>query len=89
MQQTNFIRITKIEELKKYIKTLYAQGKSININIKKTRTKNENHEVIIEGIYPKFFTVKNSKMNLAFTIQYVDVITGNITINEIEQKEGV
>ncbi len=84
MQQTNFIRITKIEELKKYIKALYEQGKSINVNVKKTRTKGENHDVIIEGIYPKFFTVKNTKMNLAFTIQYIDIITGNIAINEIE-----
>lgn len=88
MQQTNFIRITKIEELKKYIKALYEQGKSINVNVKKTRTKGENHDVIIEGIYPKFFTVKNTKMNLAFTIQYIDIITGNIAISEIEQKEG-
>ena len=77
MQQTNFIRITKIEELKKYIKALYEQGKSINVDVKKTRKKGENHDVIIEGIYPKFFTVKNTKMNLAFTIQYIDIITGN------------
>lgn len=84
MQQTNFIRITKIEELKKYIKALYEQGKSINVNVKKTRTKGENHDVVIEGIYPKFFTVKNTKMNLAFTIQYIDIITGNIAISEIE-----
>ena len=88
MQQTNFIRITKIEELKKYINTLYAQGKAINVNVKKTRTKGENHDVILEGIYPKFFTVKNEKMKLSFTIQYIDIITGNITITEIEQKEG-
>ncbi|MBQ8428484.1 MAG: hypothetical protein IJX30_00075 [Clostridia bacterium] len=81
---TNFIRITKIEELKKYIKALYEQGKSINVNVKKTRTKGENHDVVIEGIYPKFFTVKNTKMNLAFTIQYIDIITGNIAISEIE-----
>lgn len=88
MQQTNFIQTTKIEELKKYIKTLYEQGKSINVTVKKTRTKGENHDVIIEGIYAKFFTVKNTKMNLAFTIQYIDVITGNITINLLTQKEG-
>lgn len=88
MQKTNFIKITDIEELKKYVSSLYKQGKTINVTVKKTRTKGENHDVIIAGIYPKFFTVKNAQMNLNFTIQYVDIITENIIITEISQKEG-
>ena len=89
MQQKNFIRITKIEELKKYIKTLYEKGKAINVSVKKTRTKAETHEVVIDGVYPKFFTVKNTKMNLVFSIQYIDIITQNTLIEETGEKESV
>lgn len=86
MQQTNYIRMKTIDELKKYVETLYASKKEITVYVKKTRSKGESHTVIIEGIYAKFFTVRNVQMRLSFTIQYVDVITGNVTISEIAQE---
>lgn len=88
MQQTNYIKHSTIDQLKDYIKRLYDNQIAINVVVKKTRTKGENHNVTIKGVYPRFFTVRNSKLNVNFTIQYIDIITGVVTINEIEQKEG-
>ena len=88
MQQTNYIKHSTIDQLKDYIKRLYDNQIAINVVMKKTRTKGENHNATIKGVYPKFFTVRNSKLNVNFTIQYIDIITGVVTINEIEQKEG-
>lgn len=84
MQQTNYIKHSTIDQLKDYIKKLYDNQVAINIVLKKTRTKVENHNVTIKGVYSNFFTVHNSKLNLNFTIRYIDIITGVITINEIE-----
>ena len=84
MQQTNYIKHSTIDQLKDYIKRLYDNQIAINVVVKKIRTKGENHNVTIKGVYSKFFTVHNSKLNVNFTIQYIDIITGVITINEIE-----
>lgn len=88
MQQTNYIKTEEIEEVKNRVKSLYEQGKPINVNIKRTRTKGESHEVIIAGVYQKFFTVKNEAMNLFFSIQYVDALTGSLVISETSQQEN-
>lgn len=88
MQQTNYIKTTEIESLKQRVKSLYEQGKPINVNVKKTRTKGEKHDVVIAGVYQKFFTVKNEAMNLFFSIQYVDVLTGGVVIGETSQPEN-
>lgn len=88
MQKTNFIKITKIEELKKYVTTLCERQTPVRVTVKKTRSKIETHEVVVEGVYPKFFTVKNTKMRLSFTVQYVDVITGNVSIEALETEEN-
>lgn len=84
MQQTNYIKTSTIADLKKKIAAMYERKQPITVYVKKTRSKGEEHDVTIEGIYAKFFTVKNEEMRLSFTIQYVDVITGDVTIREKE-----
>ncbi|MBQ7912220.1 MAG: hypothetical protein IJ308_00535 [Clostridia bacterium] len=86
MQQTNYIKYANIEELKKQVKTFYEKGKNLIVHTRKTRKTDVEYSVSIEGIYPKFFTVKSHSLNVMFTIQYVDVLTGNISIEE--EKEG-
>ena len=88
MHQINYIKHSNIDQIKEYIKRLFDNQIAINVVVKKTRTKSENYNVTIKGVYPKFFTVYNSKLNINFTIEYIDLITGNISINEIDQKEG-
>ena len=89
MKQFNFIKTAEIGEIKKQVETLYSLQKPIEIVIKKTRTKMEEHLVSIAGVYAKFFTVKDDKLNLSFTVQYVDVAMGNVCLLQAEEKEDL
>lgn len=82
MKQNGFIEPKKAEEAKKRIEEIKSRGEAVTVTVRKSRTKSEKHEVIIDGIYQKFFTVKNTETGLAFTVQFVDMLTGNITITE-------
>lgn len=84
MQQTNYIKSSSIEELKKQVQELYDSQETVNVLLKKSRNKGENHDVVIDGVYKNFFTVKSNALHINFTIQYVDVIMGNIVINKAE-----
>ena len=76
-------------EIKKQVETLYSLKKPVKVVIKRTRTKLEEYFVSIAGVYAKFFTVKDDKLNLSFTVQYVDVAMGNICIFQVEEKEDL
>ena len=89
MIPSKFIHTSTIEEMKSSVKALYEQGKTVTVGIKKTRAKGENYDVLIEGVYSKFFTVREKKKNLRFTVQYVDVVTGEVTVKEAEEEHGV
>ncbi len=85
MQQLRYIRLTTVEELKKYVQTLYERQKTISVTTQKTRAKSLTHSAKIEGVYAKFFTVKDCKLGLTHTIQYIDILTGSIEIAEAEE----
>ena len=85
MQRTNFIKMTKVNEVKAYAEKLQERQTPILVTVRKTRTKGETHEVTIEGAYGKFCTVKNQKTGLSFTIQYIDVLTGGVEIAETDR----
>lgn len=87
MQQTNFIKMSKIEEVKRYMQSFCESKRTVWVEIRKTRTKGELYEVIVEGVYHKFCTVKDEKMKLSFTIQYVDIITGGVIIHTEKQED--
>lgn len=86
MQQTKFIKHTAIDELKKEVVRLYESGAPVRVHVKKSRTKHEEHDVTIAGVYGKFFTVKNAQTGLSFTVQFVDMATGYVELEE--KKEG-
>ena len=81
MQHKNFIRTSTIEDVKKQIEKLCEQNVSIVVNIKKSRSKAESHSVQIAGTYAKFFTVRNNENRLYFTVQYVDIVMGNVSVS--------
>ncbi len=82
MKQNGFIEPKKAEETKKRIEEIKARGEAVTVTVRKSRTKSEKHDVVIDGIYQKFFTVKNVETGLAFTVQFVDMLTGNVTVTE-------
>lgn len=86
MKQLNFIKTKTMEEVRKQVTALYEKEEEIVVTVKKTRTKGAQYTVKIEGVYSKFFTVMDEKLGVAFTIQYVDVLTGNV---KVEKKEGL
>ena len=87
MQQINCIKSATLSSVKAQVTSFYEAGKEISVTVKKTRTKGEKYNVTITGVYAKFFTVEDPKFYIKFTVQYVDVIRGNISIEEKE--EGV
>lgn len=82
MQQSRYIRSATIAEVKKYIERLYAQEKRIVVTLPKTRSKSAEYTASIEGVYAKFFTVKDDKLGVAYTIQYIDLLTGTLSVSE-------
>ncbi len=80
MQQLNYIRAKTIEEVKRYVQTLCERKEPITVVTKKTRTKGIEHTAVIEGVYAKFCTVRDDKLKVAYTIQYIDILTGDIRI---------
>lgn len=82
MQQNDFIKRSTLEEVKNHVQKLYETKREITVNVKKTRSKTETYHVSIEGVYQTFFTVKNDALNANFTIQYIDILTGSVTVSE-------
>ena len=74
-----------INIIKNKISKLYNDNSVIHITINVKRKNAKNKEAIITGIYKNFFNVK-MKGNLydeELSISYIDLLIGNISINEI------
>ena len=74
-----------INIIKNKIAKLYNDGSVISVTINVKRKNAKNRSAIITGIYKNFFTVK-MKGNLydeELSISYIDLLIGNIAINEI------
>lgn len=80
MQQLNYIRAKTIEEVKCSMQTLCDKKENVTVVTRKTRTKVSEHTAVIEGVYAKFCTVRDDKLKVAYTIQYIDILTGDIRI---------
>ena len=83
MQQINYITMNEIAEVKKCVESLYQQGETVGLEIRRSRTKGEFYEVKIEDVYAKFFTVREQLKKMAITVQYVDVLTGIVNIAQL------
>lgn len=71
-----------IEGVKQEITTLFNDKKDVKILVKKSKVKQEEYSAKIIGIYPSFFTVEDDKLSIAFSIQYIDLLTGAIKISK-------
>lgn len=80
MRQNNSIKLSSLDRLKNNVQTAYERRLPVRVCIKTPRSKAANYDVIVVGVYPKFFTVKNEKLNISFTVAFVDVATGNVGI---------
>lgn len=69
-----------IEGVKKEITALFDKQADIKILVKKSKVRQEEYAAKIIGVYPSFFTVEDEKLNIAFSIQYIDILTGAIKI---------
>lgn len=76
----NYVKPETVDKVRKTFEDLLKEQKNIEISVKKSKTKKEKYTVKIEGVYPSFCTVKNLKLNVAFTIRYVDVIKNDVEI---------
>lgn len=71
-----------IEGVKKEITALFDKQANIKILVKKSKVRQEEYTSKIVGVYPSFFTVEDAKLNIAFSIQYIDLLTGAIKITD-------
>ncbi len=78
------------ERLKKQIKELYETNPIIHLDVVLSRHKFpiKNAEAKIKGVYPHIFQVEENANGLikCHTIQYTDLLIGNIVISEIEKE---
>ena len=78
------IAIMQITQIKESIENLFKQNQQIHITFKKNKTVTTNIAEII-GVYPNFFTIKSKTINngLTLSVTYLDLILGNIVVDEL------
>lgn len=88
MQQLRFITNSEYDKIRQFVEQLFNRKKPIIISIKKSRMTSQSHIVKIQGVYKSFFTVRDESLKANFTIQFFDIITGDVSISTMEEKEG-
>jgi len=89
MKYLSCITNSELDIIKQKIENLYNKKQPIVVTFKKSKTNIHSYRVTIEGVFQKFFTVKDDKLKANFTIQFFDIIAGTVTISKIDEKEGV
>ena len=76
-----------IQDIKSEIKNLYETNPNIHINVKASRSKSlvEMAPAVIKNVYPKFFCIEECSNGHAkrHSIQYAEVLMGNVAIAEL------
>ena len=77
--------IIKIAEIKEKIFDLYNRKTTIHVSVAKSRQKIKFTPVTITGVYNNFFSVEAKVLNYneSFSINYVDIYTKSIVIDEL------
>lgn len=75
-----------ISVIKDKINALFKNRKIAHINLKANRKKLQNIEIKIKGVYDRFFSVTSmvGTYEESFTIKYIDILTKQISILELE-----
>ncbi|MBQ2973133.1 MAG: hypothetical protein IJE19_02150 [Clostridia bacterium] len=78
-----------LDLIKAQIKNLYENNPNIHINISLThpRLHLTNDPVTIKGVYPHFFRIEETSSGVpkCHTLQYTDVLTGQVSIEEMKK----
>ena len=75
-----------INTVRDRIAKLFSLNKEIHVTVRVKRKNVKSAPSMILGVYKNFFTVK-SKVNFyeeEFTISYIDILIGNIEIDELK-----
>ncbi len=79
-----------IESIRNKVRKLYETDPHIHVNIKMSHPKinAENRPAEIKGVYPHIFRLEenDSGHTRIHSVQYTDILIGNISISELEAK---
>lgn len=88
-RQLNPTSINDLERIRERIRELYKRGEMITVDYKNNHPRIiiEKAQVKISGVYLNFFTIEDCKREIKqnYTVMYVDIITGNIHIYELDE----
>lgn len=78
--------MNQIEIVKSNILALYRSQQVVHASIRTRRSATEHQKLIVKAVYTNFFEVEdmNAPKPKTYTFQYVDVITKDIDIKELE-----
>ena len=83
--------MTQLDVIKKKVNYLYSVSPKIHINVKLNHPRLElkNDAVEIKGVYKNIFTIEKYTTGVprVHSLQYVDILTGNIEIIENRKAE--
>lgn len=75
-----------IKAVKNRVQKLFESTKIAHINLKASRKNLKNVQIKIKGVYDRFFSVTSmvGAYEESFTIKYIDILTKQISILELE-----
>lgn len=78
-----------IDSIKNEIKKLYNTNPSIHVNVKMSHPKRtiDTTPAVIKSVYPNFFCIEenSSGYRRCHSVQYAEVLTGQVNISELKQ----
>lgn len=78
-----------LDLIKSQIKALYETNPNIHINISLSHPRSSftNDPVVIKGVYPHVFRIEETSSGVpkCHTLQYTDVLTGQVSIEEMKK----
>ncbi|MCR5350646.1 MAG: hypothetical protein K6E20_06625 [Acholeplasmatales bacterium] len=82
----NKISVDKLEEIKEKITLLKNTNSIIHVSLNKKRKNVKLAKANITGIYPKFISVTSDVNGYEedFSIMFIDIIMGNVIIEELK-----
>lgn len=83
--------MTILERTREKIKHLYETNPHVHVNVSISHPKIElkNDPAVIKGVYPHVFRIEETSNGVPqyHTLQYTDVLTGQIEIAELNEQE--
>lgn len=81
----------RLNYIKSEIQRLYKTNPNIHVNVKASRTKLavESSAAVIKSVHSKFFRIEETSSGYAkcHSVQYAEVLTGNVVILELDSQK--